>query len=758
MLSNRLKLTCYVVFVLLSFPATEWQIATAEIPKTISYQGFLKDQNGDAIYDTLTIKFCLWNVETGGNTPLWCETHSVDIEGGIYSVVLGLTNPVNLPFDVPYYLGVTVGGDQEMTPRQRLSSVPYALNTQLQSETDPTVLESVKDGISWTEVADRPDGLDDGDDVGIEEETDPEVGTNVTGYISKWTGTALEKGSIFDNGNVGIGTATPSSKLEVAGVIHSNTGGIKFPDGTTQISAATGGTISWNVSGTNLYYTDGNIALGHTDPGDYRLYVSGELRSTNHLMTDNYLVIAGSGAAGGHFPNKDFWFQYQDGQGDLHIGRNGWDPLVKLKRNQNVLYTPGSLGVGTETPHTALELPERGLQIGSSETVTDNFHIVSDTHGGPRGLRFWNGNYGSGSHLMTILDNGAVGIGTTSPQGQLHINFADSGGYGLILDGSRSDNQNFILFRNSYWTDDENSCMAYVGALDSVDQGGHLVFGTTAAGSGVTGTPTERVRITKVGNVGIGTANPAVALDLNAQNVQDGGLRVFGTGDSGGAGDMGIRLVNTGEGGSEWFIDSTSKTSGYGGGKLAFVSPIGNHPAMVLTSVNVGVGTNEPTEKLHVNGNILATGMTTTDSLKITGGADIAEPFKVSEKHQIKPGMVVSIDPENPGELKLSEKAYDRCVAGIVSGAGGINTGMVMSQMEAKDGHSQLVALTGRAYCWCDATERAVQPGDLLTTSDTPGHAQKVLEYANAPGAIIGKAMSSLDSGKGLVLVLVALQ
>jgi hypothetical protein len=68
------------------------------------------------------------------------------------------------------------------------------------------------------------------------------------------------------------------------------------------------------------------------------------------------------------------------------------------------------------------------------------------------------------------------------------------------------------------------------------------------------------------------------------------------------------------------------------------------------------------------------------------------------------------------------------------------------------------VALTGRVYCWADASYGPIEPGDLLTTSDTPGHAMKVKNHKKAQGAIIGKAMTSLKTGKGLVLVLVTLQ
>jgi hypothetical protein len=72
--------------------------------------------------------------------------------------------------------------------------------------------------------------------------------------------------------------------------------------------------------------------------------------------------------------------------------------------------------------------------------------------------------------------------------------------------------------------------------------------------------------------------------------------------------------------------------------------------------------------------------------------------------------------------------------------------------------HSRPVSLSGRVYVWADAAHDPIQPGDLLTTSDIPGHAMKVTDYSRAQGAVLGKAMSALPAGKGLVLVLVSLQ
>ena len=118
---------------------------------------------------------------------------------------------------------------------------------------------------------------------------------------------------------------------------------------------------------------------------------------------------------------------------------------------------------------------------------------------------------------------------------------------------------------------------------------------------------------------------------------------------------------------------------------------------------------------------------------------------------------MVVIDEENPGHLKLSDSPYDTRVAGVVSGANGINPGIQMQQQGLLDG-GQNVALTGRVYVRADARNGAIKPGDLLTTSPTPGHAMKVTDHTKAQGAILGKAMTGLKQGQGMVLVLVTLQ
>ncbi len=148
-----------------------------------------------------------------------------------------------------------------------------------------------------------------------------------------------------------------------------------------------------------------------------------------------------------------------------------------------------------------------------------------------------------------------------------------------------------------------------------------------------------------------------------------------------------------------------------------------------------------------------------TQVLEITGGADLSEQFDVdTDEGPVEPGMVVSIDPSHPGKLVLSKAPYDHRVAGIISGAGGVKPGMLMAQAGSVADGKYPVALTGRVYVRCDASHGPIQPGDLLTTSKTPGHAMKVTDHSRAHGAVLGKAMTSLEESTGLVLVLVNLQ
>jgi hypothetical protein len=182
----------------------------------------------------------------------------------------------------------------------------------------------------------------------------------------------------------------------------------------------------------------------------------------------------------------------------------------------------------------------------------------------------------------------------------------------------------------------------------------------------------------------------------------------------------------------------------------------GSQGAAIKLYDAAGAAGGNPTIELDADYGGAGIGRVITDELQITGGCDLSEQFDVSAVDgPVEPGMVVSIDPQRPGELVVSSKPYDQKVAGIISGAGGIKPGMLMAQSGSIADGAYPVALTGRVWCWADASFGAIEPGDRLTTSSTPGHAMTASDRQSAPGAVIGKAMSSLTEGRGLVLVLV---
>jgi hypothetical protein len=135
--------------------------------------------------------------------------------------------------------------------------------------------------------------------------------------------------------------------------------------------------------------------------------------------------------------------------------------------------------------------------------------------------------------------------------------------------------------------------------------------------------------------------------------------------------------------------------------------------------------------------------------------ADCAEDFDVVSGQEVDPGTVMVIDEK--GVLKPAERAYDKRVAGVISGAGACRPAIVLNRRRAEIKRVPL-ALVGTVYCKVDSQYGPIEVGDLLTTSTTPGHAMKAGDPLNAFGTVIGKALGPLKSGKGLIPILIALQ
>ncbi len=149
----------------------------------------------------------------------------------------------------------------------------------------------------------------------------------------------------------------------------------------------------------------------------------------------------------------------------------------------------------------------------------------------------------------------------------------------------------------------------------------------------------------------------------------------------------------------------------------------------------------------------------TVDEVSITGGSDFAENFDIhdADNTEIQAGMLVSINPNSDGQLNICSKPYDHKLVGIISGAQGVEPGMMMGQKGSIADGAYPIALVGRVYVLIDESKGSIQPGDLLTSSDKAGYAMKVKRFKKAKGAIIGKALTATNED-GYALVLVNLQ
>jgi hypothetical protein len=163
---------------------------------------------------------------------------------------------------------------------------------------------------------------------------------------------------------------------------------------------------------------------------------------------------------------------------------------------------------------------------------------------------------------------------------------------------------------------------------------------------------------------------------------------------------------------------------------------------------NVGIGNVDPKARLHVNGNVIVTG-----DIALPAG-DLAEEFTALD--EVDPGTVMVLDADGGGVAPCTE-AYDRKVAGVVAGAGDYRPAIVLDRQEAHEGRIP-IAMVGKAFARADARIGPIAVGDLLTTSETPGHAMRADDASRAFGAILGKALQPLHEGTGLVPVLVTLQ
>ncbi|MFC1658226.1 hypothetical protein ACFL1D_02445 [Candidatus Omnitrophota bacterium] len=563
---------------------------------------------------------------------------------------------------------------------------------------------------------------------------------------------------IADGGNVGIGTTDPSFKLNV--VTSSMTAIVGESSGSYGVAGigstgSTGGLYGEAYgTGSAVYaYSESGIGVNATsngDSGDMAVAAYGDAATALYGSSNGWGLYVANGDAyfdenvgiGTTDPDALLQISGPTGTNGLHIraGEDSPDYLLHIEDQDGTaqamyIDSTGYVGIGTTNCVNRLTIGANADAYNNNDLVVSNslgsFAIHNVT--ADETYLYGNGNIhlrpaGIAAGLFAEV-GGDVGIGTTNPTYQLHVDgdFAGSPNTVLVQMGgtgaSTGNTLRVIRDRSSGNTD--SPVVDIINDHDTDDQVLlRLQQDASADIVNIFNDGAEVFTILDGGNVGIGTTDPASKLE----------------------------------------IAGTSSTISNSTGDLT-ITPAGD---LIISSGNVGIGLTNPTATLHVNGNIKAkmqndvSGSNTQWNSSTPGtvcelGYDVAELFEANEEVEI--GDVLVID-EN-GKLKKSAKSYDTKVAGIVSGAPAIlfegsQLQIAPQPFEFTNGIKPPLALAGRVYVKATTVNGLIKPGDLLTTSDKEGYAMLAKEHK--PGTILGKALENLDEEEGKILVLVTLQ
>ncbi len=697
--------------------ALSW-IATANAQdRAISYQGQLKDAGAVIPGPTdFSMTFRLFDAASGGNL-LESKGRTVTVVNSVFTTALDFA--VSHFNGADRWLEIQVGATT-LTPRQELRWAPYAIHA--------------------LNAADR-NSLDASD------------------------GSPADVVFVDAAGLTGVGTTAPAVKLNVVGGTDATTTGGGF----VQAGASTGANVVLddneimarnNSTLAPLYLQNdggslilcqnaGNVGIGTDTPG-FPL-------SFSNATGDKISLWGQSGDHYGFGIRANLLQIHSNiATADIAFGYGTSAAMTETMRIRG----NGNVGIGTASPAQKLSV------TGTVQSTTGGFMFPDgtvQTTAAAGGAGFWSS---SGTNIFNN-NTGSVGIGINTPATKLHVKADQASATTVRIENLSTSTSAAasLLFRTG-----GSGQPAGVASISlphglandtdfSIDAGalnGMRLIGTSVNLPGVGSFP---------GLLNLINAGDDRTVSLSAgNNTTSGTLTMY---DPTGATQT-VRMIGNGGGGGgalELYNSAGQLTIGLDGdeadhGDLQMYRSNGTATIIMEASedgtdgAQIALYNSAGQATIVIDADQSGVGRVTTDVLQITG-ADLAEKFPASE--ELQPGMVVAIDVKNEGQLCLARGAYNRTVAGVVSGANDFAAGAILGNRdESADGPP--IALAGRVYVWVDADAAPVRAGDLLTTSDTPGHAMKVLDHAAAPGAILGKAMTSLESGRGLVLVLVSLQ
>ncbi len=513
-----------------------------------------------------------------------------------------------------------------------------------------------------------------------------------------FSGKDSEQMRLTPEGNLGIGITNPLARLDVDGLIRTSQG-IVFPDGTIQTTAAI------------------IPSAGSTEA---------EKPKVNPPKLAD-LSNAGKSAKRGKGGKVSPEFTVNE---DLTVNGNiiftpAFFRDITMQNNNGGLRFYGAPSL-TGTPDAA------AIQFwGNNSGFPGQAYIDSGAHNQAAVIFRTAQTGGTIAERMRVTSSGNVGIGTASPQSKLHL-FGSAGFFtpflGLTIDQVVNSSSN---------------------------QSGYALKVMTTR-DGLTSTD---FLISSNGNVGIGVASPQVKLEVNGGS----DIGVFGVsdgnnygvwGNSRGSGNKAVGVYGSsingsgfadgkgvyGESGSGPGVEGAS-ASGAGLVGLSSFGDLIQGKAMDAISISFRVGNDG---KVHAPAYL--------------GLPDFAEAIRPgpADKIRLEPGDVLVASSHTDRSVTRSTKPYSTSVLGVYSTA----PGFVGTEHPIEGASSETIpmAVIGIVPCKVSAENGSIKRGDLLTTSSTPGHAMRCANRRKCIGAIVGKALSTLDNGIGVIPVLVTLQ
>ena len=407
---------CIVVFFV--------QLATSQIPRTLSYQGVLADLSGspkpDGIYN---FTFRMYSVSSGGGS-LWTEVQQLQVKKGLFSAVLGSVTPFPgfLDFRKQYWLGIQVANDGEMMPRVQLASVGSSFSA-IQADVATTVPDST---LTQAKIA--------------------------SGQVVKSINNLHDRVTLQGANGAAVTTSGDTVTITASGGGGGGIGTIQNTDNTLAITNPAGPTTTVNLK--SPLVIPGNLGIGGTPSWPFHLKMSEstgsglQARVTNTSTTSNSFAAFSLESNNGAVVNQ----LAADGLGSGplatpsgYLGTYTNHPLGLVTNNVERMHisSGGNVGIGTASPTLTLDI-KTGTFGGGTRTFSDGAaNFIVETIGGTNswakyyvktasqqwsigssqnynGNQLYFANENTGAIRMAIMPNGNVGINTTDPQAKLH--------------------------------------------------------------------------------------------------------------------------------------------------------------------------------------------------------------------------------------------------------------------------------------------------------------------------------------------------